>query len=76
MKSIFNKRIFWDIKNVDYTTNKLAVIFKVIRYWDIQDFKNLKQVYNKKDINDFMKKRWKELDLWEQKLLSLLYKNA
>ena len=76
MQSIFNNRIFRDIKNVDYTKNKLAVIFKVIRYWDIQDFRSLKQVYTKQDISYFVEKRWKELDLWEHKLLSVLYENA
>jgi len=76
MKSIFNTRIFRDITNVDYQKHKSAVIFRVIRYWDFQDFLNLKQIYSPQDIKDFTDKRLKELDLWEQKLLSLLYANA
>ena len=76
MKSIFNNRIFRDITNVDYQKHKSAVIFRVVRYWDFQDFLNLKQIYSPQDIKDFTDKRLKELDLWEQKLLSLLYANA
>ncbi|MCK9467404.1 MAG: hypothetical protein M0P94_03685 [Candidatus Absconditabacterales bacterium] len=76
MKSIFNTRIFRDITNVDYQKHKSAVIFRVIRYGDFQDFLNLKQIYSPQDIKDFTDKRLKELDLGEQKLLSLLYANA
>lgn len=76
MNNIFNKRIFWDIDNIDYIKNKLSVIFRVIRYGDIWDLKRLKLIYSKTDITYFLKKRWNEIDPGEKKLLYLLYKNA
>lgn len=71
---MFSKRIFRDIENVDYMKHKLAVIFRVMRYWNREDFVNLKKVYSLNQLNEFINKRWKELDDWEKQLLSLLMK--
>ncbi|PJA48607.1 MAG: hypothetical protein CO170_02215 [candidate division SR1 bacterium CG_4_9_14_3_um_filter_40_9] len=76
MELLFNKKIFRDIKNPDYQKNKFSVIFRVIRYGDMKDFKNLKKVYPIADIQSFLQRRGKEIDIGEKKLLDLLYQNA
>jgi len=61
-KEIFNPRIFRDITNVDYQKTPWSVIFRVVRYGDWQDFKNLKKVYNADTLAQFLEKRGEELD--------------
>lgn len=76
MKKLFDKRIFWDISDVDYMKHKLSVIFRVIRYGDLSDFKHLRSIYSLSDIKYFLKRRWSELDIGEKKFLDLLYKHT
>lgn len=73
MKQLFNPRIFFDIDNINYQKSKNSVIFRVIRYWDLNDLMNLKKIYNKTDIMTFLKIRTKEIDKWEEKLLLNLF---
>jgi len=69
---MFDKRLFRDWKNIDYKKSPMTTIFKVIRYWDLEDLKNIKKVFDTKTIKIFLQKYDNRLDLWEKKLLSLM----
>ncbi len=71
--SVFDPKLFWEIFDINFVQQPLTTIFKVMRYGNIQDIRNLKQIYDVSQIQSFLTKKWKELYEWERRLLCVYY---
>ncbi len=69
---MFDKKIFRDTNIIDYHATPMSVIFKVVRYGSLEDFKNLLKIYKKSILQKFLDTQSHRIDKGEQKLLSIL----
>jgi bifunctional N-acetylglucosamine-1-phosphate-uridyltransferase/glucosamine-1-phosphate-acetyltransferase GlmU-like protein len=72
---MFDSKIFRDTAHVDYQKSPMTVLFKVMRYGSLADIRQIRNIYTREVVGNFLETQNYRLDKGEQKLLSLIYES-